>query len=546
MTAVFVHTCNHDSAGRRPHCPAEGEEVDVHGVNNLLEEERDLHAEDLGRFLSLSGLSGAGGVWDICSLTFAPTRSPRETPTRTFTPSSPCAPDSALRSSLSDGGEGGGRAAPTFGHRYRDISLIIPQSAFRCSWVVSSASASKGAFGLGFVGGFFAPTAEAAPVFPSVAGVFLGPLCWSIDAVEAKPRAVRIRAESSDGQRRGALRAIGRRTQAESIWGLEFCRIYGRERGRFTPRERLSHNDADPEPHGEDAPPAARKPEYATDTRKASGGGGQRCIQSAIVIDLPIPAGSDPHRCFSARPRGAVEPHYVDTAIPRYRDTAEPRNLDSPASISLSIRIHDCCKSDPRRLHTVSPMAARRPNSLFTASSRVILPSPGSCARVVRRTASLLPPHLRRNVHIKATPSTSSVEGPVDLSEQTQAIPKLSGGGPFPAGKCTYPTTLLCTDADPSPDVRFEVLGAPYSLLSVALPASSLLYSRRGTLVGINGKTENVRRLIFWKVRCELSNAPSTGSLDIVDTRALPAGCSADSISISKGRVRPGAPSAPP
>ncbi|KAI5842602.1 mitochondrial biogenesis AIM24-domain-containing protein [Morchella snyderi] len=79
----------------------------------------------------------------------------------------------------------------------------------------------------------------------------------------------------------------------------------------------------------------------------------------------------------------------------------------------------------------------------------------------------------RRNVHIKATPSTSSIDGPVDLSEQTQAIPKLSGAGPFPA------------------DVRFEVLGAPYSMLSVALPASSLLYSRRGTLVGINGQTEN-------------------------------------------------------
>lgn len=41
----------------------------------------------------------------------------------------------------------------------------------------------------------------------------------------------------------------------------------------------------------------------------------------------------------------------------------------------------------------------------------------------------------RRNVHIKATPSTSSIDGPVDLSEQTQAIPKLSGAGPFPAGE---------------------------------------------------------------------------------------------------------------
>lgn len=67
----------------------------------------------------------------------------------------------------------------------------------------------------------------------------------------------------------------------------------------------------------------ARKPEYATDARGASGGGGRRCIQSAIVIDFPIPAGSGPHRCFSARPRGAVEPHYVDTAI--LRGTAKPR-----------------------------------------------------------------------------------------------------------------------------------------------------------------------------------------------------------------------------
>lgn len=42
-------------------------------------------------------------------------------------------------------------------------------------------------------------------------------------------------------------------------------------------------------------------------------------------------------------------------------------------------------------------------------------------------------------------------------------------------------------------DVKFEVLGAPYSLLSVALPASSVLYSRRGTLIGVNGKAENVK-----------------------------------------------------
>ncbi|TPX25504.1 Altered inheritance of mitochondria protein 24, mitochondrial [Coccidioides immitis] len=43
-----------------------------------------------------------------------------------------------------------------------------------------------------------------------------------------------------------------------------------------------------------------------------------------------------------------------------------------------------------------------------------------------------------------------------------------------------------------SPDASFEVLGSPYSLLSVSLSASQNLYTRRGTLVGLTGKSENV------------------------------------------------------
>lgn len=45
-------------------------------------------------------------------------------------------------------------------------------------------------------------------------------------------------------------------------------------------------------------------------------------------------------------------------------------------------------------------------------------------------------------------------------------------------------------------DARFEVLGAPYSLLSVTLSASQKLYTRRGTLVGVAGNPENVRRAL--------------------------------------------------
>ena len=40
-------------------------------------------------------------------------------------------------------------------------------------------------------------------------------------------------------------------------------------------------------------------------------------------------------------------------------------------------------------------------------------------------------------------------------------------------------------------DARFEVIGTPFSLLSVSLSASQTLFTRRGTLVGLSGKSEN-------------------------------------------------------
>ncbi|KAF2025426.1 hypothetical protein EK21DRAFT_76481 [Setomelanomma holmii] len=45
--------------------------------------------------------------------------------------------------------------------------------------------------------------------------------------------------------------------------------------------------------------------------------------------------------------------------------------------------------------------------------------------------------------------------------------------------------------APASPDARFDVIGTPFSLLSVTLSASQTLYTRRGTLVGLSGKSEN-------------------------------------------------------
>jgi len=44
---------------------------------------------------------------------------------------------------------------------------------------------------------------------------------------------------------------------------------------------------------------------------------------------------------------------------------------------------------------------------------------------------------------------------------------------------------------DSCPDARFEVVGSPFSLLSVSLAASQTLHTRRGTLVGISGNANN-------------------------------------------------------
>ncbi len=46
--------------------------------------------------------------------------------------------------------------------------------------------------------------------------------------------------------------------------------------------------------------------------------------------------------------------------------------------------------------------------------------------------------------------------------------------------------------AEFSADANFEVLGSPFSLLSVSLSASQVLYTRRGSLVGVGGNVENV------------------------------------------------------
>ncbi|EQL29407.1 altered inheritance-mitochondria protein 24, mitochondrial [Blastomyces dermatitidis ATCC 26199] len=72
----------------------------------------------------------------------------------------------------------------------------------------------------------------------------------------------------------------------------------------------------------------------------------------------------------------------------------------------------------------------------------------------------------------------------IHIQQLQSAEPGLVNGNYLPAS-----TTA---NSASSPDAKFRVLGAPYSLLSVTLSASQNLYTRRGTLVGLSGKADNV------------------------------------------------------
>ncbi|KAF1940737.1 hypothetical protein EJ02DRAFT_445297 [Clathrospora elynae] len=65
-----------------------------------------------------------------------------------------------------------------------------------------------------------------------------------------------------------------------------------------------------------------------------------------------------------------------------------------------------------------------------------------------------------------------------------------TNSSPEPALEQTVSVSGSATPMN-TPDARFEVIGTPFSLLSVSLAASQTLYTRRGTLVGLSGKSEN-------------------------------------------------------
>lgn len=89
-------------------------------------------------------------------------------------------------------------------------------------------------------------------------------------------------------------------------------------------------------------------------------------------------------------------------------------------------------------------------------------------------------------------------------------------------------------------DARFDVIGAPYSLLSVSLSASQNLYTRRGTLVGLSGKADNV---CGWLSTLSdfatntLTKAGVLGGFDFERSGTLPQGGCRRSVPLSEGGI---------
>ncbi|PWY88425.1 hypothetical protein BO70DRAFT_359863 [Aspergillus heteromorphus CBS 117.55] len=109
--------------------------------------------------------------------------------------------------------------------------------------------------------------------------------------------------------------------------------------------------------------------------------------------------------------------------------------------------------------------------------------APAQSWRSAARTLSwtrVLPPRARQGALLRRGWQTRCVQIRAAPAEQPSTV----NGDHLPVS--STPSSAQSADA------RFDVIGAPYSLLSVSLSASQNLYTRRGTLVGLSGKADNV------------------------------------------------------
>ena len=101
------------------------------------------------------------------------------------------------------------------------------------------------------------------------------------------------------------------------------------------------------------------------------------------------------------------------------------------------------------------------------------------CCRYRSRQSSLFPQ--TRNIQISTNPSADT-----DLLASEQPTENIgTSGNP---NRLSVPGLNI----NKSLDATFSIIASPDPLLSVSLSPSQNLYTRRGTLVGVSGKTENV------------------------------------------------------
>lgn len=159
----------------------------------------------------------------------------------------------------------------------------------------------------------------------------------------------------------------------------------------------------------------------------------------------------------------------------------------------------------PQPCHEATPTSHASVRPSFQLSHLQLMPSPKPIARhTMRRQAASLwsasSPLIRsrrdgrrpieaigrRGVKIYATPSSSA--------PAAQEVAVGSGDAGRTPGMHLRVMRMFQggVNANEQIDAKFEVVGAPFSMLSVQLSPSQNLYTRRGTLVAVSGKAENV------------------------------------------------------
>lgn len=107
--------------------------------------------------------------------------------------------------------------------------------------------------------------------------------------------------------------------------------------------------------------------------------------------------------------------------------------------------------------------------------------------------------HKTSRLNLKSLPKPPSVirSYQLHISSQPYHVSDVDANPPSKSAVAAAPGLLFHdrtfkTHSDLYSDAKFEVIGSPFSLLSVSLSASQNVYTRRGTLAAIGGRFENV------------------------------------------------------